>query len=171
MGLDIYIVRGDAWPAYERMRAHHDRLWQEWERRRHDYRTFEVFSDAFQRFCERHVFDCPAEWAARPGGTVFGDDWYGPGYIARGCMIYGTELHDRYLWKIFRFSGFDYTAQDWPSVHRNASRVLALYRGGRAGQYDDPGTSAPRILDYIVRVSGWILEEPDPSAYRACYDR
>ena len=171
MGLDIYVVRGDAWPAYERMSAHYDRLWQKWERRGHDYRPFEVFSDAMARFQQLHVFDCPAEWGARPGGTVFGDDWYGPGYIARGCMIYGTELHDRYLWRIFSFSGYDYTAQDWPAVHRNAVRVLALYRDGLAGQHDKPGTSAIRILDYIVRISGWILEEPDPDVYRACYDR
>ncbi len=32
-------------------------------------------------------------------------------------------------------------------------------------------TSAQRILEHVVRVSGWILEEPDPSAYRACYER
>ena len=50
MGLDIYVARGDAWPAYERMSAHYDRLWQKWERRGHDYRPFEVFSDAMARF-------------------------------------------------------------------------------------------------------------------------
>lgn len=131
----------------------------------------EDFDDAFQRFCAEHVFDCPAEWATRPGGTVWGNDFYGLGYIARGCMIYGTELHDIFLWDIFQFRGCDYTGQDWPSVHREAERVLELYRTGKAGTYDDPGTSAQLILEYIVRVSGWILEEPDPSAYRACYSR
>ena len=171
MGLDIYIIRGDAWPAYDRMIAHHHRLWETWERRRHDYRTFEVFSRAMARFDREHVSGCPEEWNKRPGGTVWGDDFYEAGYIARGCMIYGTELHDRYLWDIFSFRGYDYTPQDWPSVHREAERVLGLYRAGKAGTYDDPGTSARRILEYVVRLSGWILEEPNPDVYRACYGR
>ena len=86
-------------------------------------------------------------------------------------MIYGTELHDRYLWDIFSFRGYGYTPQDWPSVHREAERVLGLYRAGKAGAFDDPGTSARRILGYVVRLSGWILEEPNPDVYRACYGR
>ncbi len=93
------------------------------------------------------------------------------GCIARGSLVYGTDLHDKYLRIIFDFWGCDFTPQNWPRVHRNAARILALYRGGRAGQYDAPRTSAQRILEHVVRVSGWILEEPDPSAYRACYDR
>ena len=56
-------------------------------------------------------------------------------------------------------------------MHREAERVLELYRAGTAGLHDDPGTSARRILEYVVRLSGWILEEPNPDAYRACYDR
>ncbi len=172
MGLDIYIVRGDAWPAYDVMCAHFDKLWEENERRNSKYRPYHAFSSALDRFMDAHIFDCPEEWRNRPGGTVFGDDLYGPGYIARGCMILSTDLHDRYLRKIFSFSGSGgYEPQDWPAVRREASRVLDLYRRGEAGTADWPGTSAQLILEYIVRVSGWILEEPDPSVYRACYSR
>ena len=98
MGLDICIVRGDAWPVYDRMIAHHHRLREIWERRGHGCRPFESFSRAMTRFYRKHVSGCPPEWHERPGGTVFSADVYGTGYIARGSMIYGTDLHDRYLW-------------------------------------------------------------------------
>ena len=56
-------------------------------------------------------------------------------------------------------------------MHREAERVLELCRAGKAGMYDDPGTSARLLLENVVRISGWILEEPAPDACRACHDR